>query len=238
MLDHRFKKGLKEHDTWNKIRLMSDPEENNKFVFPRVLMCPTTSSRETPGLERKKKTNWYPVEPEIKCFVIFLDFPFNVLSSTATKEYALAERLKTVDSVLIRTQFLFSKPLNEWFSKYFPYIICIFSLHTLLVLFWDNFENRFFLAWGFMFVLLCSFTKKKPGSVFLACCHATFHHALITCCINVSRAGKHCQPRPQGLLAFQYGGGRREDPGTLRTKTIVDWCISWCIYTCALIGLL
>ena len=22
------------------------------------------------------------------------------------------------------------------------------------------------------------------------------------------------QPRPQGLLAFQYGGGRREDPGT------------------------
>ena len=87
-------------------------------------------------------------------------------------------------------------------------------------------------------MLLCSFTEKKPGSVFLACCHATFHHALITCCINVSRAGKHYQPRPQGLLAFQYGGGRREDPGTLRTKTIVDWCISWCIYTCALIGLL
>ena len=22
------------------------------------------------------------------------------------------------------------------------------------------------------------------------------------------------QPRPQGLLAFQYGGDRREDPGT------------------------
>ena len=34
-----------------------------------------------------------------------------------------------------------------------------------------------------------------------------------------------CQPRPQGLLAFQYGGGRREDPGTQRTKTIADWCI-------------
>ena len=30
------------------------------------------------------------------------------------------------------------------------------------------------------------------------------------------------QPRPQGLLAFQYGGGRREDPGTQRTKTIAD----------------
>ena len=33
------------------------------------------------------------------------------------------------------------------------------------------------------------------------------------------------QPRPQDLLAFQYGGDRREDPGTQRTKTIGDWCI-------------
>ena len=47
----------------------------------------------------------------------------------------------------------------------------------------------------------------------------------------------HSQPRPQGLLAFQYGGGRREDPGTQRTKTIADWCIPWCVHTCALIGL-
>ena len=40
------------------------------------------------------------------------------------------------------------------------------------------------------------------------------------------REGIWVQPRPQGLLAFQYGGGRREDPGTQRTKTIADWCIS------------
>ena len=40
-----------------------------------------------------------------------------------------------------------------------------------------------------MFVLLCLFMKKKTGSVFPAFCNATFHHAkLITCC-NVSRAG-------------------------------------------------
>ena len=49
-------------------------------------------------------------------------------------------------------------------------------------------NNSCFLAWGFMFVLLCSFTKKKTGSVFPAFRHATFHHALITYC-NVSRAG-------------------------------------------------
>ena len=46
------------------------------------------------------------------------------------------------------------------------------------------------------------------------------------------------QPRPQGLLAFQYGGGRREGPGTQRTKTIADWCIRLRVHTCALIGLL
>ena len=39
-----------------------------------------------------------------------------------------------------------------------------------------------FLVWSSMFVLLCSFTKKKTGSVFPAFCHATFHHPLITCC--------------------------------------------------------
>ena len=50
--------------------------------------------------------------------------------------------------------------------KYFPYIICIFFHHLLLFVFCDNFENRRFLAWAFMFVLLCSFMKKKTGSVF------------------------------------------------------------------------
>ena len=44
-----------------------------------------------------------------------------------------------------------------------------------------------------MFVLLCSFTKKKTGSVFPAFCHATFHHALIrTKCIT------------SGVLCFMY----------------------------------
>ena len=36
-------------------------------------------------------------------------------------------------------------------------------------------------------MLLCSSMQKKTGCVFHAFCHATFQHALITCC-NVSRA--------------------------------------------------
>ena len=34
------------------------------------------SSRETSGLSGNK-TNWFPEEPDVKCFVIFLDFHFN-----------------------------------------------------------------------------------------------------------------------------------------------------------------
>ena len=90
-------------------------------------------------------------------------------------------------SVLIRPQILFSKPLNKWLTNYFL-ILSVSFYSKLLSVFWDNFENRFFLAWGFTFVLLLSFTKKKTGSVFLAFCHTTFHHAFITCC-NVSWAG-------------------------------------------------
>ena len=44
------------------------------------------------------------------------------------------------------------------------------------------------------------------------------------------------QPRPQVLLAFQYGSGGKEDPGTQQTKTIADCCIPLRVHTCALIG--
>ena len=39
-------------------------------------MFPEKKSRETSGLEGKQ-TNWFPEGPDIKCFVIFLDFHFN-----------------------------------------------------------------------------------------------------------------------------------------------------------------
>ena len=49
--------------------------------------------------------------------------------------------------------------------------------------------------------------------------------------VDLSVAQPQAQPRSQGLLAFQYGGGRREDPGTQRTKTIADWCIPLRVHT-------
>ena len=57
---------------------MSDPEGDRQFVFPRVLMFPKTRSSGTSGLE-EDKTNWFPEGPDVKCFVIFLNFQFNVL---------------------------------------------------------------------------------------------------------------------------------------------------------------
>ena len=40
-----------------------------------------------------------------------------------------------------------------------------------------------------MFVLFCSFTKKKTGSVFLAFYHAAVHNALITVYNNDKNRG-------------------------------------------------
>ena len=58
-----------------------------------------------------------------------------------------------------------------------------------------------------MFVLLCSFTKKKKtSSIFPALCHTTFHCALITCC-NVSW-GVHClMNHDQGRFPFNKNCG-------------------------------
>ena len=56
-----------------------------------------------------------------------------------------------------------------WMTKYFPYIIGIFSLHLLLFLFWDNFENRCFLAWGraqASCLCCCFHSRKRKLAVF------------------------------------------------------------------------
>ena len=85
-----------------------------------------------------------------------------------------------------KNTYLFLKTTEcSWFTKYFRYIICIFFLHQLLFFVWDNFENRCFLAWGFMFVLLCSFTKKKTGSIFPAFCHTSFLHPYIPSAVQL-----------------------------------------------------
>ena len=48
---------------------------------------------------RENKTNWFPKGPDIKCFVILLDFHFNVLQQ---QQKNTLERSESVDLVLIK----------------------------------------------------------------------------------------------------------------------------------------
>ena len=102
------------------------------WCFPRLRLGKHQNSREN-------KTNWFPEGHDIKCFVIFPDFHFNS-NKRITGENQIVDSALSIRTL---TQIYFSKPLNEWFAKYFPYIICIFFLHYLLFLFRNNFENGF-----------------------------------------------------------------------------------------------
>ena len=66
------------------------------WCFPRLSWGKHQDSREN-------KTNWFPVGPDIKCFVIFLDFHFNVLQQQQKNTLKQSES-KQYDSVFIRTQ--------------------------------------------------------------------------------------------------------------------------------------
>ena len=101
-------------------------------------MFPETKSRETSGL--------------VCCFVIFLDFHFN--SNKRITRANQNSRLGTYNN----TNLILKTTLNEWFTNKSTFLIlsasfsstsCCFSSGN----FWDNFEYRWFLAWGFMFVL-------------------------------------------------------------------------------------
>ena len=46
-----------------------------------------------------------------------------------------------------------------YYLRHFPPLAAVFFSGNFL----DNFKSRCFLAWGFVFVFLYSFTKKKTG---------------------------------------------------------------------------
>ena len=48
-------------------------------LFSRASWCFPRRSRWKHQDSRENKTNWFPQWPDIRCFVIFLDFQFNVL---------------------------------------------------------------------------------------------------------------------------------------------------------------
>ena len=66
-------------------------------------------------------------------------------------------------------------------------------------------------------MLLCSFTKKKTGSVFPSFCHATFYHHR-----NVSRAGYNCSDVSRsGFILFYSRPCDQES--TNGSPCLVEW---------------
>ena len=92
---------------------------------------------------KENKTNWFPEGPDIKCFVIFLDFHFN--SNKRITGANQNNRLGTYNNtnlILKTTEWMIYKVLPLYYLHLFPLLAAV-SL-----------------------VLLCSFAKKKTGSVF------------------------------------------------------------------------
>ena len=97
--------------------------ETVTFVFPGVLMFPSTLSQETSGLE-ENKTNQFPLWPYIKCFVIYLDLPLNnhvLLYSACSNNSAI---ISQSGYILIWSEARDKESTNqsarflEWKSKY------------------------------------------------------------------------------------------------------------------------
>ena len=65
---------------------MSDPEGNSQFCFPESPDVSRDDVKGTSGLEGDK-TNCFPEGPDVKCFVIFLNFQFNVLQKSRLATY-------------------------------------------------------------------------------------------------------------------------------------------------------
>ena len=73
---------------------------------------------------RESKTNWFPEGPDIKCFVIFLDFHFNSTTTTATFTY------NNTNLILKTTQLLIYKVLSLYYPHLFPPLAAVFLLGT------------------------------------------------------------------------------------------------------------
>ena len=69
--------------------------------------------------------------------------------------------------------------------------------------------------------------EKKIGAAGSYCMDQSYFRILLLLVRKSKQSGffksEKSQPRPQGLLAIQYGGGRREDPGTQQKSR--DWFV-------------
>ena len=88
------------------------------------------SRESTPGLEGKqnKLANWFPEGPDIKCFVIFLDFHFNTNKRiTGANQNSRFSTYKNTNIILKTTEWMIYKSTFRIVSASFSSTSCCFS---------------------------------------------------------------------------------------------------------------
>ena len=93
----------------------------------------------------ENKTNWFPEGPDIKYFVIFPDFHFNVLQQQQKNTLNSSESTQ-YDSVLMGCSSYKFNSQNHWMNDLKSTLLILSASFSslLLFLFWDNSENRCF----------------------------------------------------------------------------------------------
>ena len=160
-------------------------EGNSQFCFPK---SPDVSRDEVEGnisTRGKTKPTGFPRDLTLSVLLYFQTFTSTYFNSnkriTGANQNSRLGTYKKTNFILKTTEQMIYEDFFLILSASFSSTSCCFSSGITL-------KIVAFQLWASQFVLLCSFTKKKTGSVFPVFCHVTFHHALITCC-NVSRAG-------------------------------------------------
>ena len=94
--------------------------------------------------------------------VIFLDFYFNSNKRIARANHnSRLGNYNNTNLILKTTEWMIYKVFSLYYLHHFtPLAAVSFSGN-----FWDSFKSRCFWAWGFVFVLLCSFTNSKVACV-------------------------------------------------------------------------
>ena len=78
---------------------------------------------------RENKTNWFPEGPDIKCFVIFLDLPFNSNKRiTAANQNSQLGTYNNTNLILKTTQWMIYKVLSSYYLHLFPPLAAVFVL--------------------------------------------------------------------------------------------------------------
>ena len=108
--------------SWGKQLVLFSRES---WCFPRLRLGKHQDSREN-------KTNWFPEGPDIKCFVIFLDFHFNSNKRiTGANQNSRLGTYNNTNLILKTTEWMIYKVLSLYYLHLFPPLAAVSLLGWL-----------------------------------------------------------------------------------------------------------